>query len=133
MIDMQKRSRIQGGIAYRKRFGSQKLQKCVRLLLFGYVGLFIAIEIALMLLTLFKLIDETTFYIQLVSLVGLLVVVLNIWAFVQYCSNAGSPYRNKKDEIKAIWVGRVAMLWSLAIVAKLIVLWYDPEVFDPEK
>ena len=86
-----------------------------------------------MILTLFKLVDETAFYIQLVSLTGCLVLVLNIWAFVQYYSNAGSPYRNIKDEQKAIWVGRVAVFWTVCILIKLVVLWYDPELFDIEK
>ena len=91
------------------------------------------IEITLMILTLVGFVDETAFYIQLVSLIGILVIVLNFWAVVQYYSNAGSPYRNKKDEVKAIWVGRTAMLWTVCIIIKLVVLWYDPDLFDVQR
>ena len=85
-----------------------------------------------MILVLSSLVDETTFYIQLVACIGFLVLVLNIWAFVQYCSNAGSPYKSIKHEQKAIWVGRVAFVWSVATICKLVAAWYDPAIFNFE-
>ena len=83
-----------------------------------------------MILVLFSIVDNLSFLIQLVVLVGLLVITLNIWAFVLYCSNAGSPYKNEKHAFKAVWVGRVAALWTIAICGKLVAGWFDPQIFD---
>ena len=108
------------------------LQKCTRTLLFSYVGFFIAIEIALMVLVLLSFVDTTSFLIQLVVLVGVLLVVLNLWALVLYCSNAGSPFKNEKNARAASWAGRVAAYWTLAIITKLVAIWYDPQIFNIE-
>ena len=108
------------------------LQKCTRTLLFSYVGFFIAIEIALMILVLFSFVDATNFLIQLVVLVGVLIIVLNLWAFVLYCSNAGSPFKNEKNARASAWSTRIAAYWTVAIIGKLIAIWYDPEIFNIE-
>ena len=55
--DMQKRSRVQGGVAYIKKEYYDKLQKIMAILTFVYVGLFIAVQALVMVLTVFTIVE----------------------------------------------------------------------------
>jgi len=132
LIDLNTRSRLAVGVAARARFGNQRLQKCISWTLFVYIGFFIAIEIMLMILVLFGLVKNVGFLIQLIVLIGVLVVTLNIWATILYCSNSGSPYKNEKIAKKAARYNWAAAVWTTATVAKLVLGWFDPIIFNVE-
>ena len=55
--DMQKRSRVQGGVAYIKKDQYEKLQKIMYIAILTYVGLFIGIQVLLLVLTIFDTVD----------------------------------------------------------------------------
>ena len=85
-----------------------------------------------MVLVMVSIVDNTSFLIQMVVGIGVLIIVLNIWAFVLYCSTSGSPYKNESVERHANWVAYVAALWTVCTTGKLIAGWFNPELFSFE-
>ena len=55
--DMQKRARSAGGVAYMSRNAHQKLEKIMNIVTFTYVGIFILVQAAVMILTVFNLVN----------------------------------------------------------------------------
>jgi hypothetical protein len=56
--DMQKRARSAGGVAYITRNAHHKLEKIINIVTFTYVGIFILVQAAVMVLTVFDLIQS---------------------------------------------------------------------------
>ena len=61
--DMQKRSRVQGGVAFFKKEQHEKLEKIMFIVTFTYVGIFIGIQVLIIILTIFKMVEAQAFMV----------------------------------------------------------------------
>lgn len=116
---MQKSSRLQGGIAYSKRFQSEKLTKWLTIALYTYVGIYILVQVIVMIgVVLSWGIDPNGFLLEYNILTIVLVIALNVNMIVFYCKNAGSPYKNEKMRKKVHNYAFVVSVWTIAFAAR---------------
>jgi len=128
--DMQKRSRIQGGVAYMKRFESKRLEKWINTAVFVYTGLFIAIQIVLMVLSVLDVLDSQVFLMEFNALTLVLAIILNVNMTVFYCRNAGSPYTDPKARKKVHVYAWTVGIWTVAFIGRFIFNLTQPSLLN---
>jgi len=75
--DMQKRARVQGGVAFMNKEKHEKLSKILNIITFTYVAIFIGVQALVMVLTIFNTVKATAFLIELNSLIFFLMILMN--------------------------------------------------------
>ena len=118
--DMNKRSRSQGGVAYIKKEYHVKLQKIMNIITFTYVGLFLLVQVAIIILTVSEVVKPKAFLVELNTLIFILMVFLNTFALVNYCRNAGNPYLNPKYKKYVRKYKFVVVMWNIGFIIKFI-------------
>ena len=118
--DMQKRARVQGGIAYIKKEYHEKIQKIMLWATSIYVGVFITIQIALLILTTLEVVSTQAFVVELNTLIFFLMIFLNAFALVSYCRNAGNPYLTEKNKKYVRKFKLVIVIWNFAFLLKFV-------------
>ena len=91
---------------------------CIKLVCWITTGLFVALQLLLMVGVLFDLLEKSIFELQLSVVSGVIMVSLNVSMIVLYCRYAGMPYISMGHYKGVKHVGFVVAYWSLAFVAK---------------
>ena len=128
--NMQKESRVQGGVAYMNRESHEKLQRVVNIVTFTYVAIFILVQIGFTVMTMFDWIDPTAFLIELNVTLFVMLVFLNVTALVSYFRNSGSPYKNDKFKKYVRKFKTVVIVWNLAFVIKFFMTTLGVNIVD---
>ena len=119
--DMQKRARSEGGVAYMTRTAHLKLTKIINIVTFTYVGIFIVVQVIVMILTVLRVCDAQVFLVELNVLIFVMLLFLNIHASISYCRNAGNPYLNEKNKKYVRKYKCVILVWNIAFVIKILI------------
>lgn len=127
---MQKRSRVQGGVAYIRKEYYDKLQKIMQIITFTYVGLFIGVQALVMVLTVFEIIEPEAFLIELNSLILVLMISLNVFALTNYCRNAGNPYLNDRNKKYVRKYKILIVIWNFAFILKFFMTTFGVTILD---
>ena len=98
----------------------KKLQKVMNWITFSYVGLFIVVQIVIMVLTVFEIVDAVAFLAELDTLIFFLMVFLNVFALVNYCRNAGNPYLNDKNKKYVRKFKAAVVAWNIAYIIRFV-------------
>jgi len=128
--DMNRRARVQGGIAYMKKEHHEKLSKIMNIVSFSYVGIFILVQTTVMVLTVVNVVEPKAFLVELNSLIGVLMIFLNGFALVNYCRNAGNPYLSEKNKKYVRNFKLVIILWNLAFITKFFMSSFGVNIID---
>ena len=128
--DMQKRSRVQGGVAYIKKEYYDKLQKIMLIVTFTYIGLFIGVQVLIMVLTVFNIVKPEAFLVELNTLIFFLMLFLNIFALTNYCRNAGNPYLNDRNKKFVRKYKVLIVVWNFAFILKFFMTTFGVTILD---
>lgn len=131
--DMQKRSRVQGGVAYIKKEQHEKLEKIMFIVTFTYVGIFIGIQVLIIILTIFNLVEAQAFLVELIVLIAFLMLFLNVFALAGYCRNAGNPYLNDKNKKYVRKFKVLLVVWNFAFIIKFFMTGFGTSILDVGK
>ena len=127
---MQKRARVQGGIAYIRKESHDKLTKIMFIVTLVYVSIFILVQILILILTTFYKVTPEAFLAELNTCIFFLMLFVNIYALVNYCRNAGSPYMNEKNR-KYVRKFKVSVVvWNLAFIMKFLFTTLGSTILD---
>lgn len=69
---------------------------------------------------LFGFVDKKAFEIQIASITGFIILILNFFMITIYCSYSGMPYKSDLHAENLKHVGIVTFYWTLAFIIKLI-------------
>lgn len=128
--DMNKRARVQGGVAYMKKEHHEKLSKIMNIVTFSYVGIFILVQLAIMILTVFNVVSPKAFLVELNTLIFFLMVFLNVFALVNYCRNAGNPYLSTKNKKYVRKFKLLIVIWNVAFITKFFMSFFGVSIID---
>ena len=117
---MQNRSRIQGGVDYANKSKSEKLSKILNTFIFSYVGVFILVQIATMVLVILDLVTNQSFLAEFNATATFLIIPLNANMTVFYCRNSGRPYIDQKARKKVHIFSFVVSVWTVAFIGRFI-------------
>ena len=100
------------------------------ILTFTYVGLFIAVQVLIMVLTIFDFVKPESFLVELNTLILVLMIFLNAFALTNYCRNAGNPYLNEgyKKYVRKYKV--IVVVWNLAFILKFFMTTFGVTILD---
>ena len=107
---------MQGGVAYLKKEHHEKLSKIIYIVMFVYVGLFIIVQVTVMICAMFNKVDPSAFLTEVNALIAVLMMFVNIFALVNYCRNAGNPYLNDLNKKNVRKFKLVIITWNLAFL-----------------
>lgn len=127
---MQKRSRVQGGIAYIKREYYDKLQKIMSIITFTYVGIFIGVQGLIMILTVFNIVKPEAFLAELNALIFFLMLFLNVFALTNYCRNSGNPYLSERNKKYVRKYKVLIVIWNFAFILKFFMTTFGVTILD---
>ena len=96
------------------------MEKWLNIVIFSYTGIFIAIQVALMVLSVLDFISSSSLLYEFNILVLILTIVLNVNMTVFYCRNAGSPYLDPKARKKVHSFAVVVGVWTVAFVFRFV-------------
>ena len=128
--EMNKGARSQGGVAYIKKEYHMKLTKIMNIVTFVYVGIFIAVQALIIVLTVVGTVKPQAFLVELNTLILFLMIFLNIFALVNYCRNAGNPYLNAKFKKYVRKYKFVVVMWNVGFIIKFIMSSAGAALFD---
>lgn len=129
--DMQKKARVQGGItAYIKKEYHEKIYNFMNWVTFIYVGIFIAVQIAVLILTTFEVVETQAFIVELNTLILFLMIFENVFALISYCRNAGNPYLTEKNKKYVRKFKMVIVVWNVAFLLKFLFASFGVSVLD---
>ena len=128
--DMQKRSRVQGGVAFFKKEQHEKLEKIMFIVTFTYVGIFIGVQVLIIILTIFKLVEAQAFLVELIVLIAFLMLFLNVFALAGYCRNAGNPYLNDRNKKYVRKFKVLLVVWNFAFIIKFFMTSFGTTILD---
>ncbi len=98
-----------------------KLTKIINIVTFTYVGIFIVIQVIVMILTVTRVVDAQVFLVELNVLIFVMLLFLNIHASISYCRNAGNPYLNARNKKYVRKYKYVIVIWNIAFVIKILI------------
>ena len=127
--DMQKKSRVQGAAQYIDQNKHEKLVKYTTIVTFVYVFIFIGIQGLLMFLCVINVVSTEAFQVELNACIFVLMLCLNVYALVNYCRNAGSPYLNDKYKKYVRKYKTVVVIWNFAFILKFILSIFGQTIF----
>jgi hypothetical protein len=105
-----------------KRFESEKVAKWLNILVYVYVGIYIVVQVVLMIGIMFKWdISLDGFVYEFNVLTTILAIALNVNMTVFYCKNAGSPYKNEKMRKKVHTYAVAVSVWTVAFTARFLI------------
>lgn len=82
------------------------------------IGAFIAVQILMMLLSLFDVIPLESFFAEITGFTGAIVLGINMYLTFTYCKLTGTPYKSRKSYQSVKWVGLIGGYWSIAFGLK---------------
>lgn len=127
---MQKRSRVQGGVAYIRKEYHIKLKKIMNIAVFSFVGIFIVVQLTVMILTVVNIVQPSAFLVELNTLILFLMLFLNGYALTNYCRNAGNPYLSEKNEKYVRKFKTVVVIWNVAFIIKFFMTSFGVTILD---
>ena len=80
--------------------------------------------------TIAGIVEPKAFLVELNTLIFFLVCFLNVFALVNYCRNAGNPYKNDKFKKYVHKYKAVIIMWNLAFIVKFILSFCGITVID---
>ena len=115
------KSRISTSDNYiRPNLQSEKLTKCINIVYYSVLGMFIIVQGLMMFLAIFKWIELTAFFIEITGFTIGIILIVNGYLIFQYCKLAGAPYKNQKFYRNVRWIGIVGGYWSVAFCLKFL-------------
>jgi hypothetical protein len=94
--------------------------KIIKTITWVLMGLFVIIQFLLIVGVLFQFLTKQTFEIEISSVTGFIMLVLNTSMIVIYCKYAGMPYKSNQHYMNLKHCGYVSIYWTLAFILKLI-------------
>lgn len=110
----------------------QKSAKCVQALWYGVLATFVIVQIVLMGLSLFSLVDLNVFFWEITGFIGCLILGVNFYLIFTYLKMTGVPYKNHKSYQSVKWIGMVGGYWSLAFTIKFVTVLLGHSLYQVE-
>jgi hypothetical protein len=123
-------SRIASSNTFRNRLHNAKIAIVARVAIISCIGVFMGVQVLLMLLCFFEVISLEAFYLEIIIFTGIIVVGVNIYQIFVYCKLVGSPYKDKKSYKYVRHLGAVCGVWSFAFVLKFIAVGEGKSLFQ---
>ena len=82
-----------------------------------------------MFLCVINVVSTEAFQLELNACIFVLMVCLNVYALVNYCRNAGSPYLNDKYKKYVRKYKTVVVIWNFAFILKFILSIFGQTIF----
>jgi len=93
------KSRIASSDNYRTfgNLNSEKLASCMRYSYYSLIGVFVFLQVILLLLSLFDVINLNAFFGEITGFTVTLILGVNFYLIFIYCKNTGTPYKSRKS------------------------------------
>ena len=108
----------------------EKVKKIASIVTFVYVGIFIVVQLGVMILTVVEIVQPQAFLVELNTLIFFLMIILNGFALVNYCRNAGNPYLSEKNKKYVRRYKIVIVVWNLAFIIKFFMASFGVTLLD---
>ena len=82
-----------------------------------------------MFLCVINVVSTEAFQVELNACIFVLMLCLNVYALVNYCRNAGSPYLNDKYKKYVRKYKTVVVIWNFAFILKFILSIFGQTIF----
>jgi 4-amino-4-deoxy-L-arabinose transferase-like glycosyltransferase len=92
----------------------------MKIVTWAIVGVFVIVEVLLLMGVLFKIIDKWTFEIQLSVLSGVVFFGFNVQMVIVYFKFNGMPFKSDQHYQNLKYIGFVAIYWTAAFTLKYI-------------
>jgi hypothetical protein len=125
-----KLSRIESGQTFMRRFKVDSVEKIRVTVVFGTVAVFVAGQVIMMALAVFKIIDLLTFQLMLASSSVFLILVWNVSTFVIYSQLTGSPYKSQDHWRKVRKLIVVCTVWTFAFFIKFTAVFLGMSMYN---
>lgn len=108
------------------RISQNQTMQIIKIVTWVLVGIFVIVEFMLIVLVLVprdknsnkKVIEPSTFEIQLVSVSGFIIIMMNIMMIVIYWKYAGIPFKSDQHWQNLRHLGFVCAFWTFAFIVK---------------
>ena len=97
---------------------------------FTYVGIFIGVQVLIIILTIFKLVDAKAFLVELIVLTAFLMIFLNEFALVGDFRNAGNPYLNERNKKYVRKFKGLLLIWNFTFIAKFLLSTFGTTILE---
>ena len=91
----------------------------IKIITWTFAALFVVIQFMLIVGVLLDWVEKENFEIQIASITGFIIIMLNIMMITIYWNYSGMPFKSEQHAINLKHVGYVAFYWSVAFIVKL--------------